>query len=61
MLDLKRDPQTLVISQKSIQEADILSRAQNDNYLDDLTNIRRPYNVSESKYDFVGTKNSTGE
>jgi hypothetical protein len=52
--DLQRDPQTLVMNQKSIQEAEVLSRAKDEGYLTEFSDIRRPYNVSESVADFVG-------
>lgn len=57
--DLRRDPQTLVMNQKSIQEAEALSRAKDEGCLTEFTDIRRPYNVSESLADFVG-KDSMG-
>lgn len=57
--DLRRDPQTLVMNQKSIQEAEVLSRAKDEGYLTEFSDIRRPYNVSESLADFVG-KDSIG-
>ena len=53
--DVKRDPQTLAMNQKSIQEAEVLSRAKDEGFLAEFSNIRRPYNVSESVADFVGT------
>ena len=46
--DLRRDPQTLVMNQKSIQEAETLSRAKDEGCLTEFTDIRRPYNVSDS-------------
>jgi len=57
--DLRRDPQTLVMNQKSIEEAEALSRAKDEGCLTEFTDIRRPYNVSESLADFVG-KDSMG-
>lgn len=57
--DLRRDPQTLVMNQKSIQEAEVLSRAKDEGCLTEFTDIRRPYNVSESSSDFV-CKDSMG-
>lgn len=57
--DLRRDPQTLVMNQKSIKEAEALSRAKDEGCLTEFTDIRRPYNVSESSADFVG-KDSMG-
>lgn len=57
--DLRRDPQTLVMNQKSIQEAEALSQAKDEGCLTEFTDIRRPYNVSESLTDFVG-KDSMG-
>lgn len=57
--DLRRDPQTLVMNQKSIQEAEALSRAKDQGCLTEITDIRRPHNVSESLTDFVG-KDSMG-
>nr|YP_003734626.1 hypothetical protein KrfoC_p116 [Kryptoperidinium foliaceum]ADI40411.1 hypothetical protein [Kryptoperidinium foliaceum] len=59
LYDLRRDPQTLVMNQKSIQEAEVLSRAKDEGCLTEFTDIRRPYNVSESSADFVG-KDSMG-
>ena len=59
LFDLRRDPQTLVMNQKSIQEAEALSRAKDEGCLTEFTDIRRPYNVSESLADFVG-KDSMG-
>lgn len=44
--DLQRDPQTLVMNQKTIQEAEALSRAKDEGCLTKFTDIRRPYNVS---------------
>ena len=43
------------MNQKSIQEAEILNRAKDEGYLDEFSNVRRPYNVTESKSDYVGT------
>lgn len=59
LFDLRRDPQTLVLNQKSIQEADSLSRAKDQGCLSEYNDIRRPYNVSESSADYVST-DSTG-
>jgi hypothetical protein len=59
LFDLRRDPQYLVINKKSVTEADILSRAKDDGYLTKFTDIRRPYNTSESNSDFVA-KDSAG-
>ena len=47
------------MNQKSIQEAEALSRAKDEGCLTEFTDIRRPYNVSESLADFVG-KDSMG-
>jgi hypothetical protein len=55
LFDVKRDPQTLAMNQKSIQEAEVLIRAKDEGCLAEVSNIRRPYNVSESEADFVGT------
>ena len=57
--DLRRDPQTLVMNKKSVEEAEALSRAKDDGCLTGFTDIRRPYSVSESLADFVG-KDSMG-
>ena len=43
--DLRRDPQTLAMNQKSIQEAEALNRAKDEGCLTGFTDIRRPYNV----------------
>ena len=42
------------MNQKSIQEAEVLSRAKDESYLTKFSYVRRPYNVSESVTDFVG-------
>ena len=51
--DLNRDPQTRAMNDKSINEADILHRAQEQAIINGM-NVRRPYNKSESNADFVG-------
>jgi len=53
--DLRRDPQTLVMNKKGIKEAEVLSRAKDEGFLNEFSDIRRPHNVSESKADFVVT------
>lgn len=55
LFDIRRDPQTLAMNQKGIREAEILSRAQDQNCLIEISNIRRPYNETEATTDFVGT------
>lgn len=47
------------MNQKSIQEAEALNRAKDEGCFTEFTDIRRPYNVSESLADFVG-KDSMG-
>lgn len=54
LFDLQRDPQTSVMNQQSIQEAEILSRAKDEGCLTGFGYIRRPYNLLESRTDFVG-------
>ena len=54
LFDLRRNPQSRVMNQKGIQEAEILSRAQDQGYLTEIDDIRRPYNLSESNSDYVG-------
>ena len=54
LFDLRRDPQTLVINKKSIQESDSLFQAKQEGHLDDYTDIRRPHNLFESNADFIG-------
>jgi hypothetical protein len=58
LFDLCRDPQTRVLNLKSREEADSIARAQEEQlpWFEDIVpgSIRRPYNVSESKQDFMG-------
>ena len=61
LFDLQRDPQTLVMNQKSIQKAKVLSRAKDESYLTEFSEIRRPYNMSESKIDFVGKTSTSSQ
>jgi len=55
LADLRRDPQILVMNQKGIKEAEVLSRAKDEGFLNEFSDIRRPHNVSESNADFVVT------
>ena len=57
--DLRRDPETLVMNRKSVEEAAVLTRANDEGYLKKFNDIRRPHKVSESRTDFVG-KDSNG-
>ena len=59
--DLRRNPQTLVMNKKSIQEADILSRAEDQGCLTGFNNIRRPYSVSESVSDYICTDSTNSK
>ena len=56
---LRRDPQTLGMNQKSIDEAEARTRANDEGCLTGLTEVRRFNNLGESGADFVA-KDSVG-
>ncbi len=56
LFDLCRDSQTFIMKDKSIFEADIITRAQTDGYLAEFDDVTRPFNQAKSKSncDFIG-------
>ena len=61
LFDMRRDPQTLVMNEKGIKELDSLTKARENGFLEKINQIRRPFNESETKGDFVGVDSVTGK
>ena len=58
---MRRDPQTFVMNEKGIKEFDSLTKARENGFLEKINQVRRPFNESETRGDFVGVDSVTGK